>query len=252
MGAQATYVYCVLQARRRPRLARAPSGVSGLGRPRLLDAGRTLWLVVADAPLPRFGEAAIARGLKDLNWVSRCAIAHEKVVEHWLRAPAIVPMKLFTIFESDDRAVSYIGQERRKLDRIIRRVAGRHEWGVRVRLASAPAPDTRARQVKSGTGYLHAKKRVRDAAKEQSVRRRSRAEAAFKTLLARAVEADRHPPPAGGELNSRLLLDAAFLVSIDRGAEFRTAARRLTQALENAGCRLELTGPWPPYNFVEP
>lgn len=252
MGAQATYVYCVVHAPSQPRLVRTPSGVPGLGRPRVLDAGRTLWLVVADAPPSRFGEASIARGLKDLDWVSRCAIAHEAVVEHFLRAQAVVPMKLFTIFENDDRALSYIGQERRRLDRIIRRVAGKREWGVRVRLSSTPTPEQRVGRATSGTGYLAAKKQVRDAASKQAIRGQSCAELAFATLSAQAVEADRHAPPAGGELRSRLLLDAAFLVGNDRTAGFRTAARRLARELKGDGCSLEVTGPWPPYNFIEP
>ena len=119
------------------------SGLPGLGKPRLLDAGTGLWIVAGDAPLPQYGEASIARGLTDLEWVSTCAIAHESVVERWIRAQAVVPMKLFTIFESDERALAYIRQQRRRLDRIIRRVAGRCEWGVRIRLSSPPATELR-------------------------------------------------------------------------------------------------------------
>jgi hypothetical protein len=50
---------------------------------------------------------------------------------------------------------------------------------------------------------------------------------------------------------SRLLLDAAFLVDTGRVEAFRAAARRLTHGLEAEGFSLELTGPWPPYNFIE-
>ena len=40
-------------------------GLPGLGVCRLLDAGHGLWVVVADAPLPRFGEVAIQHGLRN-------------------------------------------------------------------------------------------------------------------------------------------------------------------------------------------
>src|SRR5438045_457998 len=133
MGAKATYVYCAVQARRKPDLRRAPAGLPGLGQHRLLDGGGDLWLVVADAPVSRYGEASIQRGLRKLSWLSRCAVAHEAVVEHFLRAPAVVPMKLFTIFENDFRALAEIGRKRQQLDRSMRRVAGRREWGVRIR-----------------------------------------------------------------------------------------------------------------------
>lgn len=252
MGAKATYVYCVVQARSRPRVARAPSGLPGFGSARLLDGGRTLWLVVGDAPQPRYSEASIARGLRDLEWVSQCAVAHEAVVEHWLRARAVVPMKLFTIFESDERALAYIRRRRQTLDRVIRRVAGRREWGVRIRQSSVPVPERRASPAASGTGYLAAKKQARDAAKEQTMRAQSRANAVFATLAARAAEAERRPPLATGNLQSHLLLDAAFLVGTSRMAQFRAAARRLTRDLQAEGYAIELTGPWPPYNFIGP
>lgn len=252
MGAKATYVYCVVQARSRPRVAHAPSGLPGFGNVRLLDAERTLWLVVADAPQPRYSEASISRGLRDLEWVSQCAVAHEAVVEHWRRARAIVPMKLFTIFESDERALAYIRRRRQTLDHVIRRVAGKREWGVRVRQSRAPVPERRVLPAASGTGYLTAKKQARDAAKEQTMHAQARANAVFATLAARAVEAERRPATAAANLQSRLLLDAAFLVGTGRIAQFREAARRLTRDLQAEGYAIELTGPWPPYNFIGP
>jgi hypothetical protein len=251
MGAVATYVYCVVQASSKPRVAPTPSGLPGLGKPRLVDAGDGLWIVVGSAPLPQYGEAAIARGLQDLDWVSQCAIAHESVVERWIRAQALVPMKLFTIFETDERAAAYIRQQRPKLNRIIRRVAGRCEWGVRIRIASAPAPARRTPKATSGTGYLAAKRQARDSGREQATRGQSRANAAFATLGSKAVDARRHSPPAGGQSRSRLMLDAAFLVATDRMKPFQAAARRLTRDLKGDGFGLELTGPWPPYNFIE-
>ena len=100
-AAKGTYVYCVIAAPRRPRLARVPPGLPGTGRVRLLDVEPGLFMAVADAPLDRYGEAAIARGLGDLDWVSRAAVAHEAVIESFVGETAVLPMKLFTIFTSD-------------------------------------------------------------------------------------------------------------------------------------------------------
>ena len=72
----ATYVYCVARSARAPSLGNAPAGLPGTGRPRALPAGQGLWLIVADAPLPQYGEAGLARGVRDLDAVSRCAVAH--------------------------------------------------------------------------------------------------------------------------------------------------------------------------------
>jgi hypothetical protein len=251
----ATYVFCAVQAARKPRLGQPPPGPPGLGKPRLLDGGDGLWLVVADAPPSRYGEDAVRRGLHDLKWLSRCAVGHEAVVEHWLRAGALVPMKLFTIFENDFRAVTEVGRRRRDIDRSLARLAGRREWGVRIRAVSG-AGSARIRGARStthvsGTSYLAAKRQRHQAAREQLARSRSQMNDAFNALAAVSDDAQRHPPPAAGAETTRLALDAAFLVSNRTAARFRIVVRRLARQLRSAGYGVELTGPWPPYNFVD-
>jgi hypothetical protein len=53
----------------------------------------------------------------------------------------------------------------------------------------------------------------------------------------------------GGEHND-LVAKLAFLVARDRFEEFRAAAERLAEEHAPAGFKLELTGPWPAYNFI--
>jgi len=72
----ATYVYCLLSARRSPPRARGPRGLAGTGPVRALDVDDGLRLIVADAPLSRYGSEPIEQHLRDLGWVSSCAVAH--------------------------------------------------------------------------------------------------------------------------------------------------------------------------------
>ena len=258
MSARATYVYCAVQARRKPRLPSPPAGPPGLGRQRIIDAGGDLWLVVADAPLSRYGEEPIRRGLQDMKWLSRCAVGHEAVVEYCLRARAVVPMKLFTIFENDFRAATEIGRQRRQIDASMKRVAGRREWGVRIRMLPAagrpprPGAGTRTASGRTGASYLTAKKQVRDQAREMAARAHTRVTRTYSTLAALSADARRHPPAAGAEQATRLLLDAAFLVAVGGTARFRAATKRAARSLNRDGYGVEVSGPWPPYNFIEP
>jgi hypothetical protein len=73
----------------------------------------------------------------------------------------------------------------------------------------------------------------------------------YDRLTAQASEARRK---RAGELpaeRGRLLLDAAFLVPAARSARFRRLVERESRALARQGHRVTLTGPWPPYSFVE-
>jgi hypothetical protein len=48
-----------------------------------------------------------------------------------------------------------------------------------------------------------------------------------------------------------MLLDAAFLVPEDRAAAFESVVARCAERLADRACEVTLTGPWPPYHFIE-
>jgi hypothetical protein len=252
-----TYVYCVIAAARRPRLTRVPHGLPGMGSVRLLDVEDGLFAAVADAPLDRYGEAAINRGLSDLNWVSRAAVAHEAVVESFISETAVLPMKLFTIFTTDDRAVEHVRAQRRHIATVVKRVANHQEWGVRVVLdrdravAAAPRKKKSPAGGRSGVAYLTRKRAERDAVVELTARARETVAALYERLAARSRLAKRRLaselPVQGGPL----LLDAAFLVPRGRAASFQALASRESRALARSGYGLTFSGPWPPYSFVQ-
>lgn len=252
---KATYVFCVVAAPRAPSLRGVPKALPGMGAVRLLDIDRGLFAVVAGAPLSRYGENAVNRSLADLDWVARAAVGHERVVEHFVDAAAVLPMKLFTMFATDDRAIAHLRAERARLAATARRVAGHVEWGVRILLDRERAAAARARPskrpAKDGAAYLAQKKARRDATAELAVRARATVTGLFERLAVKARDARRRSaaemPVEGGSL----LLDAAFLVPRSRTASFRALAAKESRALLPLGYTVTLTGPWPPYTFVQ-
>jgi hypothetical protein len=92
-----------------------------MGRLRALELRRGLHAIVADVPLSRCSESAINRELTDLERVSHAALAHEDVIEHFLDATAVLPMKLYTIFDSDERARAHLHAERPRIDAAVKR-----------------------------------------------------------------------------------------------------------------------------------
>jgi hypothetical protein len=248
-----TYIYGVVQATRAPSLAGVPAGLSGAGRPRALRAGRDRWVVVADVPLEQYGEQALADGIQDLDWVASRAMAHEAVVEHLARRASVVPMKLFTIFLTDDRAIEDIAAARRTIDSAFRRISAAAEWSVRVFGAGDGASAHAARgssAARSGAAFLRLKKKAKDERRAAAVRA-ARVVTAAHRALARIARASRVKPPVDGEAGARLLLDAAYLVADDRRARFRAEVKRRARECRAAGCNLTLTGPWPAYHFIE-
>jgi hypothetical protein len=254
--AAATYLFAVVAATTEPSASGAPAGPPGLGSLRWLRVGDGLWVAVADAPRPGYGAPAIEKGLKDLDWVSACAVAHERVVEHVSALGTAVPMKLFTLFSSDVRAVAELGRAQARMRGVMRRIEGRQEWGVRVSVDEAAAR-TRAREraqqaadgLSEGAGFLTRKREEHKEARDIVDLGRTAADEVFEALGRHADETQRRAP-AAAEPGLRLLLDAAFLVPTKGAAAFRESVREQAERLAGHGYRVVLTGPWPAYNFV--
>ena len=253
-----TYVYCIVQSTRPPRTARVPPGLPGTGRIRAIDVGTGLFAIVADAPAARYSEAAVNAGLSDLNWVSRVAVRHEAVVEHFIDAAAVLPMKLFTIFADDDRMQEHMRGERSRLLAMARRVAGHQEWGVRVlldrakRIAKATGGKRSRAGALTGSDYLSKKKAARDASAElasQRARNRRRSLRSPGRAARNCRGADRPP-----NCQRRVGRCCWTRPSSCRGRRRRRSApprAERARALAPQGYAVTLTGPWPPYTFVK-
>ena len=248
---RATYLYCVVRSAKSPGTRGAPAGLPGSNRPVIVPAGGRLWLVVSEVPLDRYGPERLETALRDLDWVAEVAVAHEAVVEHFarLRGTAVVPMKLFTMFSTQERAVAEMEARRKELEAVLTRIAGCEEWGVRVTRRAQVVPAPADARPASGAAFLAARKDARDSARAAAQKSAEAAATTFDALvpLSRDVRR-RDDAPAGAPPP---LLDAAFLVPAAGRARFRAQARRAAKICAAAGTEMILTGPWPAYNFVQ-
>lgn len=272
MSPTGTYVYCLVADTKRPRAPRNRKGLPGAGPVRLLEISPLnrsparpvrggpelqLWAVAASLPLEQYSEKAINHGLTDLEWVSRAAMAHEAVVESFIASPAVLPMKLFTIFTSDERALAHFARERAQMQTVMKRVRGQHEWAVRVvldrgRIGAAPAPtDPSGTTAALGVRYLQRKKAQHDAADALARQFREVVADLYDRLSRDATLARRRTAAERPASGMPLLLDAAYLVPRGRTVKFQSAVARHARTLGPRGYTVTLTGPWPPYTFMQ-
>jgi hypothetical protein len=264
LSTRAVYLYCLVEADGGGPVAAAsaPQGLPGATPPRAVALPGGLALVASDVPLPEYSAAAIEERLSDLAWVSARALAHERVVEHFAGLGTVLPMKLFTLFTSEERARADVAARRPAIAGTLARLHGAREWGVRIsfdpaaaRLGSASpqkgatADAADAVAPVSGRDFLQRKKQRQEAGRELARSAERTVEEVYQTLTLRARAARRREPIP--EAGARLLLDAAFLVPKAAAAAFEAALAEGAGDLAACGCEATLTGPWPPYNFVE-
>jgi hypothetical protein len=247
----AAYIYCLVQIARRPAARRAPRGLPGAKAPEAVEVADRLWMILSEVPLDQYGPGPLEASLKDLDFVSRIAVAHESVVEHFstLSGATVIPMTLFTMFSSIDRAVAGMRARSPELKSVFRRLEGCEEWGVRV-LRGQPAGKKKAADLKpsTGTAFLAARKQARDDARAATAAAATAADTVYESLAELSADHRRRTAEAPGAVAP--LLDAAFLVPTRQRARFQSAARKVAKNVSATGAQMTLTGPWPPYNFV--
>lgn len=227
--------------------------------------GGSLSAVASAVPLADYGEEALRARLADATWVAVRAMRHERVVEHFARRASVVPLRFGTIYLESENVERMLGERGDELRAIIDQLRGREEWGLNVYSDRARLKEEvvslspllselseQAAQASPGQAYLLRKKI--DSLRETEARAETRRVAAtiereLTEAAAAAAARLRVLKDEGGE-QGELAAKLAFLVERDRFAEFRAAAEQLAQKYEGAGFRLELTGPWPPYNFA--
>jgi Gas vesicle synthesis protein GvpL/GvpF len=247
----ALWAYCVLRAD-------ATLPPAGLERVEHGD----LVALVSRVPLAEFGEEPLRRNLNDFDWLERVARSHEAVLERTMKAATIVPLRLCTIFKDEDGVRRMLESERGALADALERLDGRQEWGVKLivergaleEAARARVPEDEAVPETSGGGGAYMLRRrlerqVRAAADRLAEELAEDVHARLQDWASDAVL----NPPQNRELSGHegeMLLNGAYLVEHDRVEPLRGLIEELEGRHRELGARLELTGPWPPYNFV--
>lgn len=249
-----TYVYALVRAEKRPQLRAMPAPMPGGEPVRLVAAADSLWLAVSSVPKQDYSKGVLELGLQNLGWVGPRAVAHEAVVEHFLSCTALLPMQLFTLFTSDERAVDHVLRTHHRIERILDRIERHVEWGLRLtwdeKAVRQAVEQRHAEAAATGAAYLARKRDLLDVSRSELVAAREAAERLYRTLVHEVAAARRHNETEEAAPHSRLLLDAAFLVHSDKTGAFRALLRRQARILGETGIVVSLTGPWPPYNFV--
>jgi Gas vesicle synthesis protein GvpL/GvpF len=213
--------------------------------------------LVAEVPLDEYGEETLRERLNDRAWLEDKARAHEEVLQAVAAIAPVVPLRFGTIYDDLADVERLLDTRGPSFESVLERVRGCVELGVKAwaepsRLAAAIAGHEPAGEEPSGRAYLQRRQREQRLAAEVAARSAELAEDAHRRLLAAAVDGVASRPQSR-ELSGRdepMILNGAYLVATGDDA-LRAEVERLAVEHEPLGVTYEVTGPWPPHNFVE-
>jgi hypothetical protein len=130
-------------------------------------------------------------------------------------------------------------------------LAGKTEWGVKVYLdPTAAGVESSEAGESSGAAYLRRKSREVDA-RQESVRQAREGAVAFHEELAAIAMGAAVTLPLHRRDGVEIVLNGAYLIADADVARFHDAVATWRQDEMARGWSIEVTGPWPPYNFAQ-
>ena len=215
-----------------------------------------LGVLVSELSVARFGERMWRQHAEDPAWLGTVARAHHAVLSSVAETTDIVPLRVPAIYGDPGRVRHMLETEAPTLDAALTRIREKREWGVKIYAAARPGErhdSPSGSRPTSGRDYL-AKRSAQANTRELS--RQLRAETIQvidERLTKSAADAVKNAPQdqAVSGRTEPMLFNAAYLVSRDSTDDFVRLVTELADDLgASNGLQVELTGPWPAYNFA--
>jgi hypothetical protein len=178
------------------------------------------------------------------NLDHNAAVEHARVIGDCFKLSTVLPFRFGTVFADDEALRKSIRSNQRQFIANVERLRGKAEMHLKVFLDDCCCGHDRL-QDSHGVGreYL-------SSLRESATRNRER------QTKARAVSVQMHRMfcPLDEEISCRrvdsgkMLLDIAHLIDSRCIERYQNKYSSATQQLKD--CRMQLSGPWPPYHFV--
>ena len=240
-AAEGRYAYCIIRSSQ-PRSFEA-TAIGGRGDAVSTVHYRDLAAVVSPTPLVHYDPTRAN------------VLAHEGVIEAVMREFTVLPLAFGTLFRSDEDLVELMRATYDTLHDTVEKMEGKVEFGLKAswdparEIADVEQANESIRRLKSqltagNAPYLaqmELGRLIETALRSRTERLTQEIHALLRDCTVAAQE--------NKTIGERMIMNAAFLVERAREPEFVAAVEQVGERYEGR-LSFQLSGPWPPYNFV--
>lgn len=212
------------------------------------------------------GEKIKNKLLDDPKWAEENIRRHHEVIDCAFKMSVVIPMKFGVIYKTKVSLADMLKRYYRQYKTLIFRLQDKKEWGVKAYLDHKKFIEGLKKKnkeiqkleeirssVQEGMKWYAERKIDKIAADESEEEIEKELQYLIEKLEGRAenVRLNEVSSKDSMEPTREMILNAACLVKNDALQRFRNLFQKLAKDATGKGMTLELTGPWPPYNFVE-
>ncbi len=259
------YVYCI-----RPKLAKAlPVKTHGVEFAKSITVFpfKDLEAIVGELDPSKFDAEMIKNKLlDDPKWAEENIRCHHEVVSRAFQTSVVVPMKFGTMYKNKKSLDEMLAKYYRKFTSVIPMLKDKKEWGVKAHLdhkkfiEGLKKKSKEIQKLEKGRTSApegmrwYAERKIDEIVADESEKEIEKELQYLVEKLEKHVEKVQLNEAFSKntqELGREMIMNAACLVKNDALQGLRDLFRKLAKGEAQKGVVLELTGPWPPYNFVE-
>ncbi len=232
------YAYCIAERSAFPELLRHRrpmpfEGVTGLfGNQTFLFPASDLAIVVSEHNLE-----------DDTRIDQQCQRDHARVIADVFKHSTVLPFRFGTSFQDDDALRRSVRSNHRHFSANFERLRGKSEMHLKVLVDDNCSDVQKALTAFVGKTHLSSLRESASAQRERQSRARALQLQMHRLFL--PIEEEVTCKRAG---EGKMLLDIAHL--IDSRCIERYQNKYTSASNELKACRMQLSGPWPPYHFV--
>lgn len=232
----------------------ALTGIEGRAVRGIEEAG--LVAVVSDVPEDAYEQSALDESVRDGDWLTPRATAHQDVNAAIHKATdAVLPVPFATIYRSEDRVREMLRERADELKAKLESVRGRAEWVIALYRDTPQAAEhlSKVREalehkepVTAGPGRRYLEDRKSDSARRAELRRLDEeAVNSAHHALGRVSKHSFEEPVVDAQ--SDLVSRTTYLVRHSDERRMQDAMHGYNSDWNERGYELRATGPWPPY-----
>ena len=240
---QALYLYAISERPKGPAPVIASEAIDGTAKVEAIRCGEYLcW--VSRVAKAEFADQLNDR-MQDLEWLATTGLRHQLVVAELSSHLSSLPTRFGTVFLTEESLAQHVTSRKRALGEAFQRVADADEWGIKVFAVSTPKPTAVAKDA-SGSDYL---KRKAQLLRPSAGKKLDADVQEFIGVLTKLGVAS----SAGGKASAGqpgLVWHGSFLVRRKDRKKLELALNKYAARWKDTR-RIDCSGPWPPYSFVE-
>lgn len=254
------YVYGIIQAMNENLLGMV-TGIDGK-HPLFAFGEGDFFAAVSLVNLDEYGEGKIDNLLEDMVWVEEKAKKHFDIQQHLFSLGVFIPIKFCTIYTEQIHLRQFLLSKSSELKEAFSYFFNKEEWTLKVYCDKKKFLEKNMEEERKliykqldntskGVSYFMQKKLeniLQEKAKDKLVKIRENIWNRLK-MQVEEVALNKNLSKQVTERNEDMILNAALLVRRDHADALMNEYKAMEEMLKSSSSYVELTGPWPVYNF---